>query len=303
METTMRHDKTANERETDPASELRWLEIAAGIACLIGVVGILALLSQSSWAADANPAAKGGFAPGSKTFTNPFANTNKAPSDGNNNFFEDEDEDDGGQPQSATAGGVAPTAGTVNPNGTISGGGTTPGGVIEHNTEPLIKVDSETGEGSKEIVTDFNFPDADILDIAKTLGKLSGKNFILDKDVKGRITIISNSPITVGDAWRSFLTAHPVGQVFAHRSPARRPRQAAENLRRGLLARHRRANHARFPAEIHQRRRSRPHLPQLHAGQLAHHRLRADEHGDRDGYRLEHRQARQDARDPRHRRL
>jgi general secretion pathway protein D len=207
MEKTMRHDKTANERETDPASELRWLEIAAGIACLIGVVGILALLSQSSWAADANPAAKGGFAPGSKTFTNPFANTNKAPSDGNNNFFEDEDEDDGGQPQSATAGGVAPTAGTVNPNGTISGGGTTPGGVIEHNTEPLIKVDSETGEGSKEIVTDFNFPDADILDIAKTLGKLSGKNFILDKDVKGRITIISNSPITVGDAWRSFLTA------------------------------------------------------------------------------------------------
>ena len=57
------------------------------------------------------------------------------------------------------------------------------------------------------MVTDFNFPDADILDIAKTLGKLTGKNFILDKDVKGRITIISNSPITVGDAWKAFLTA------------------------------------------------------------------------------------------------
>ncbi|MEK7691918.1 MAG: secretin N-terminal domain-containing protein, partial [Bdellovibrionota bacterium] len=57
------------------------------------------------------------------------------------------------------------------------------------------------------MVTDFNFPDADIMDIAKTLGKLTGKNFIFDKDVKGRISIISNSPITVGDAWRAFLTS------------------------------------------------------------------------------------------------
>src|SRR4029078_1485723 len=65
----------------------------------------------------------------------------------------------------------------------------------------------ETAEGSKEVITDFNFPDADIMDIAKALGKLTGKNFILDKDVKGRITIISNSAITVGEAWKVFLTA------------------------------------------------------------------------------------------------
>ena len=44
------------------------------------------------------------------------------------------------------------------------------------------------------------------MDIAKTLGKLTGKNFILDKEVKGKATIISNSPITVSDAWRAFLT-------------------------------------------------------------------------------------------------
>ncbi|MGZ3686747.1 MAG: type II secretion system secretin GspD, partial [Bdellovibrionota bacterium] len=65
----------------------------------------------------------------------------------------------------------------------------------------------ETGEGSKEVVTDFNFPDADIMDLARTMGKLTGKNFILDKDVKGKVSIISNSPITVADAWRAFLTA------------------------------------------------------------------------------------------------
>jgi len=89
-------------------------------------------------------------------------------------------------------------------------GGTTPGGVIERVEKPqVIRIEDETGlgPGGKEIVTDFNFPDADIMDIAKTLGKLTKKNFILDKDVKGRVTIISNSSITVSDAWKAFLTA------------------------------------------------------------------------------------------------
>lgn len=84
--------------------------------------------------------------------------------------------------------------------------------VISKNKAAPIHVDDETAEGSKDIVTDFNFPDADIMDIAKTLGKLTGKNFILDKDVKGKITIISNSPITVSEAWKVFLTALDINQ-------------------------------------------------------------------------------------------
>ncbi len=82
--------------------------------------------------------------------------------------------------------------------------------LISKNSYPTLRVDNESGEGipaSKEVITDFNFPDADIMDIAKTLGKLTGKNFILDKEVKGRVSIISNSPITVSDAWRAFLTS------------------------------------------------------------------------------------------------
>ena len=71
-----------------------------------------------------------------------------------------------------------------------------------------------------DIITNFDFPDADIVEIAKTLGRLTQLNFILDKDVKGRISIVSNgSQITVGDAWESVshrprrqrLLAHPVG--------------------------------------------------------------------------------------------
>ncbi len=82
--------------------------------------------------------------------------------------------------------------------------------LISKNQAPTLPVDTESGDGipaSKEVITDFNFPDADIMDIAKTLGKLTGKNFILDKEVKGRVSIISNSPITVSDAWRAFLTS------------------------------------------------------------------------------------------------
>ena len=82
--------------------------------------------------------------------------------------------------------------------------------LISKSTAPTLPVDTESGDGipaNQEVITDFNFPDADIMDIAKTLGKLTGKNFILDKEVKGRVSIISNSPITVSDAWRAFLTS------------------------------------------------------------------------------------------------
>ena len=89
------------------------------------------------------------------------------------------------------------------------GGPGTEKGIKSKNEIGALTVDTESGEGipaSKETITDFNFPDADIMDIAKTLGRLTGKNFILDKEVKGRVTIISNAPITVSDAWKAFLT-------------------------------------------------------------------------------------------------
>ena len=69
-----------------------------------------------------------------------------------------------------------------------------------------LKLDPYSGYGP-DVITNFDFPDADIVEIAKTLGRLTCLNFILDKDVKGRISVISNSSITVGDAWKAFLTA------------------------------------------------------------------------------------------------
>lgn len=219
-----------NQTRKPESLSLDWLEILAGITVLIGTAGLIALMATGARAETAK-----GFQPGNRTFTNPFANTGptNAPSppqanpffsdgedEGEDDEFYDEDYPQGGgnpaNPQVARSGtGTPGTGGPGNESpagrgrggGTVSLGGTPPSGVISKSNVQSTSIDTETGEGSKEVVTDFNFPDADIMDIAKALGKLTGKNFILDKDVKGRITIISNSAITVGDAWKAFLTA------------------------------------------------------------------------------------------------
>jgi general secretion pathway protein D len=225
----------------DSVQSIRWLQITAGLTGLIGLAGLIALISQGVWAADApgappalpaipppafgSPGAPGGqasrppgFQPG-RTFTNPYANPNPpaaAGANGNNrqNFFDDDEEDDApprpGSPAAPSAAFPPPSANSAPNSGASSVNMESPGnGLKESRRYAPLSLNDETGlgDGAKEVVTDFNFPDADIMDIAKTLGKLTGKNFILDKDVKGRVTIISNSAITIGDAWRAFLTA------------------------------------------------------------------------------------------------
>jgi len=213
---------------------------STSLTTLLSFTGLLALSTQNSWAEDPN-AGFGNFRPGSRTFSNnnagsPFANQAEnpsAPSPGVANapaapskgrpWFDDEEDPE--EDLSEDYGAGAPNLGRPSqlgdsdtgrgaggaPGGaqSFSAGGTPPGGVIPaKKSPPTVDINTETGEGSKELITEFNFPDAPILEIAKTLGKLTGKNFILDnKDVSGRITIISNSAITVGDAWRAFLTA------------------------------------------------------------------------------------------------
>src|SRR5579885_1932577 len=188
---TSTDNKRGMERSMKREPLLFWLEVVAALGSLIGGAGLIAMLYQDARAADNT---RPGFTPGGKTFSNPFANGGTPPQPAappsGGNFFDDDEEDN------------SPGGGTA-----VQVGGGPPSGVVAHSTVPPLSIDDETGAGSREVVTDFNFPDADIMDIAKALGKLTGKNFILDKDVKGRITIISNSPITVGDAWKAFLTA------------------------------------------------------------------------------------------------
>ncbi len=205
---TMNSMEMQMDKKSEVTPDSRWLRFVGATSLIIAMGALLLLIVQNGYAAD------GGFQGGAKPFNNPYA----PPAGGQ--FFEDDEAGDFETDDSG--GGYTPPSGGGNPGGggMSGGGGDTGGGgdgtvdvegaksgvVSGKNNQPL-RVDPEGSAGSNEVVTDFNFPDADILDIAKALGKLTGQNFILDKDVKGRITIISNSPVTVKDAWRAFLTA------------------------------------------------------------------------------------------------
>jgi general secretion pathway protein D len=69
-----------------------------------------------------------------------------------------------------------------------------------------VNLNPETAFGP-EIVQSFDFPDTDIMEITRHMQKLTGINLILDKDVKGKVSIIAPTPITVGDAWKAYLAA------------------------------------------------------------------------------------------------
>lgn len=206
---------------SEPLSVSSGVRILGALSLLIAMSALLLLIVQNGYA-ETPPA---GFQPGARTFNN----TGSAPGGGDSppatDFFDDESEYDvddmgGGytsQPPAGANAGSGPGFGVPSANSstpvvrsgkdqTVDIEGASAGVVSTRTTQPL-RVDAEGSAGSNEVVTDFNFPDADIMDIAKALGKLTGQNFILDKDVKGRITIISNSPVTVKDAWRAFLTA------------------------------------------------------------------------------------------------
>jgi len=69
-----------------------------------------------------------------------------------------------------------------------------------------VNLNPETAFGP-EVVTSFDFPSTSLIDLTKHMQKLTGINLILDKDLKGKISIMAPSPITVGDAWKAYLTA------------------------------------------------------------------------------------------------
>ena len=84
-----------------------------------------------------------------------------------------------------------------------SGGGSPKPNKVD---KKYVNLNPETAFGP-EVVTSFDFPNVSILDLTKHMQKLTGLNLILDKDIKGKISISSPTPITIGDAWKAYLQA------------------------------------------------------------------------------------------------
>lgn len=69
-----------------------------------------------------------------------------------------------------------------------------------------VNLNPETAFGP-EVITSFEYENVSLVKLTKEMQKLTGMNLILDKDLKGKISILAPTAITVGDAWRAYLTA------------------------------------------------------------------------------------------------
>ncbi len=80
--------------------------------------------------------------------------------------------------------------------------------------EGRLEVDDDTGK----VRIDFN--DAEITVIIDAISKLSGKNFIYDDRVRGKVTIISPMPVSVQEAWAVFESVLKIKGFTAIPGPA-----------------------------------------------------------------------------------
>ena len=62
-----------------------------------------------------------------------------------------------------------------------------------------------TNANYPDLIESFDYPNADISDVVKAISELTGKNFIVDPSVRGKITIMAPTQITVAEAYKAFL--------------------------------------------------------------------------------------------------
>lgn len=69
--------------------------------------------------------------------------------------------------------------------------------------EPLRQF-SLADENKNQVEINMDFDDVDITVLIKFISELTGKNFIIDNNVRGKVTLISPTKITVDEAYRLF---------------------------------------------------------------------------------------------------
>jgi general secretion pathway protein D len=68
-------------------------------------------------------------------------------------------------------------------------------------------IEDITNENYPDMIESFDYPNADVADLVRAISELTGKNFIVDPQVRGKITIIAPSRLTVAEAYKAFLSA------------------------------------------------------------------------------------------------
>ncbi len=104
------------------------------------------------------------------------------------------------------------TTSTFNPK---SGSGKKPGPTVPAvpikamNKKPIkdASIEEITNENYPDEIESFDYPNAEITDVIKAISDLTGKNFIIDSSVHGKISIVAPSKVTVAEAYKAFLAA------------------------------------------------------------------------------------------------
>jgi len=72
--------------------------------------------------------------------------------------------------------------------------------------EMTVPAASSAAETKKSEKVTFNFVDVDITAVTKFISEITGKNFIFDEKVKGKITIIAPTKLSIDDAYTLFTS-------------------------------------------------------------------------------------------------
>lgn len=71
----------------------------------------------------------------------------------------------------------------------------------------MAQTPSESIKITEKGLVHLDFVNTEIAEIAKTMGELTKRNFIIDDKVRGKITIISPKAVTVAEAYQAFISA------------------------------------------------------------------------------------------------
>lgn len=107
-------------------------------------------------------------------------------------------------PQQSPPARQAPTRRTT-PKGQDLGAQQAPPGAATQKSEEVSKTEQPNRPSSSDRIT-INFDNADLRTVIKFISELTGKNFVVDDKVKGTVTIISPTDITVDEAYHVFLS-------------------------------------------------------------------------------------------------
>ncbi len=102
-----------------------------------------------------------------------------------------------------------PPAGSPGATGKTKDGKPVQGFVSKKTGKSLAEagVEDITNENFPDMIESFDYPNADVADLVKAISELTGKNFVVDPQVRGKITIIAPSRLTVAEAYKAFLSA------------------------------------------------------------------------------------------------